>query len=51
LQSLKARGLNLYACAYAARRRNIPVSDLAAFAGLSVVADLVAATDRFLSFN
>jgi hypothetical protein len=51
LQSLKARGLNLYACAFAARRRNIPVSDLAAFAGLTVVSDLVADTDRFLSFN
>ena len=51
LQSLKARGLNLYACAYAARRRNIPVNDLAAFAGLSVVSDLVSGTNRFLSFN
>jgi hypothetical protein len=51
LQSLKARGLNLYACAYAAQRRNIPVNELAAFAGLSVVSDLIAGTDRFLSFN
>lgn len=51
LQSLKARGLNLYACAYAARRRNVPVNDLAAFAGLSVVSDLMSGTDRFLSFN
>jgi hypothetical protein len=44
LQSLKA-------CAYAARRRNVPVNDLAAFAGLSVVSDLMSGTDRFLSFN
>jgi sulfur relay (sulfurtransferase) complex TusBCD TusD component (DsrE family) len=51
LQSLKARGLNLFACAYAARRRNIPVSDLAVFAGLATVSDLMAGTDRFLSFN
>jgi len=51
IQSLKARGLNLYACAYAAQRRNIPVDDLAAFAGLGVVGDLMTATDRFLSFN
>src|ERR1041384_8523389 len=50
LQSLKARGLNLYACAYAARRRSIPLSECAAFAGLSVVCDLMAGTDRFLSF-
>jgi len=51
LQSLKARGLNLYACAYAAQHRNIPTSQLAAFAGLTVVSDLMAGTDRFLSFN
>jgi intracellular sulfur oxidation DsrE/DsrF family protein len=51
LQSLKGQGLNLYACAYAARRRNIPVDELAAFAGLSVVSDLISGADRFLSFN
>ena len=51
LQSLKPRGLILYACAYAARRRNLPLNDLATFAGLSVVSDLMAGTDRFLSFN
>ena len=51
LQTLKARGLKLYACAYGAHRRNIPLSDQAAFAGLTVVSDLVAGTDRFLSFN
>lgn len=51
LQSLKARGLNLYACAYGAQKRNIPASDLAVFSGLTVVSDLIAGTDRFLSFN
>jgi predicted peroxiredoxin len=51
LQDLKAQGLKLYACAYGAQRRNIPLSDQAVFAGLTVVSDLVAATDRFLSFN
>lgn len=51
LQTLKAQGLNLYACAYAARRRNIPVDERAAFAGLGVVSDLLSGTDRFLSFN
>lgn len=51
LQALRARGLRLYACAYGAQRRNIPVSDLAAFAGLTVVSDLIASTDRFVSFN
>ncbi len=51
LQRLKTRGLSLYACAYGALRRNIPVNDRAAFAGLGVVRDLIAATNRFLSFN
>jgi sulfur relay (sulfurtransferase) complex TusBCD TusD component (DsrE family) len=51
LQALKSRGLNLFACAYAAQRRGIPTGDTAAFAGLGVVSDLMAATDRFVSFN
>ena len=51
LQSLKARGLNLFACAYGARRRNLATDERAVFAGLSVVSDLMAGTDRFLSFN
>lgn len=51
LQALKARGLKLYACAYGAQRRNLPVNDLAVFAGLTVVNDLMAGTDRFVSFN
>lgn len=51
LQSLRPRGLKLYACAYGAHRRNVPVNDLAAFAGLTVVSDLIASTDRFVSFN
>jgi predicted peroxiredoxin len=51
IQQLRAVGLKLYACAYGAHRRDIPVDDKAAFAGLTVVSDLVASTDRFISFN
>jgi hypothetical protein len=51
LQALAARGLKLYACAYAAQRRDLPVNNNAIFAGLGVVSDLIAATDRFVSFN
>lgn len=51
LQTLKERGLKLYACAYGAHRRNFPLSDKATFAGLTIVSDLIAGTDRFLSFN
>lgn len=51
LQHLKSRGLKLYACAYGAQRRGVPVNDMAVFAGLTVVSDLIANTDRFVSFN
>src|SRR5262245_4138616 len=51
LQSLRQRGLRLFACAYGAQRREIPTSDLAVFAGLATLGDLIANTDRFLSFN
>jgi len=51
LQDLKAGGVNLFACAYGAQRRNLSLGDLATFAGLSTVSDLIANTDRFVSFN
>ena len=51
LQALRVRGLNLYACAYGAQRRNVPVNDSAVFSGLTVVSDIIGGTDRFLSFN
>lgn len=51
LQALRPRGLKLYACAYGAHQRNLPVDDSAAYAGLTVVSDLVTGTDRFVSFN
>lgn len=51
VQALRPRGLKLYACAYGAHRHGIPVDDRAAFAGLTVVSDLIAGTDRFVSFN
>jgi hypothetical protein len=51
LQSLRLRGLRLFACALGARRRNLPFSDDAIFAGLGTLAEIAARTDRFLSFN
>jgi sulfur relay (sulfurtransferase) complex TusBCD TusD component (DsrE family) len=51
LQALKERGLKLYACAYGTNRRQLPLTNRAAFAGLATVSDLIAATDRFVSFN
>ncbi|MBX3734638.1 MAG: DsrE family protein [Verrucomicrobiae bacterium] len=51
LQALQSEGLKLYACAYGAHRRDLPVTGRATFAGLTVVSDLIAGTDRFVSFN
>ena len=51
LQQLKSNGLNLYACAYGAHKRNLALTDHATFAGLTVVNDIMAGTDRFLCFN
>ena len=51
LQALKERGLKLFACAYGAHRRHLPLSEKATFAGLTVVSDMMAGTERFLCFN
>lgn len=51
LQAVQEQGAKLYACAYGARRRNLAITEQATFAGLTVVSDLIAATDRFVSFN
>lgn len=50
-QALKAKGAQLFACAYSAQRRDIPIDESAAFSGLATVSDLIAGTDRFLSFT
>jgi hypothetical protein len=51
LQQLKSDGANLYACAYGAHKRNLALTAHATFAGLTVVNDIIAGTDRFVSFN
>jgi sulfur relay (sulfurtransferase) complex TusBCD TusD component (DsrE family) len=51
LRRLTAQGLKLFACANAAQRRHVPRSEQAVFAGLASLSDIMAATDRFLSFN
>ena len=51
LQKLKTMGMSLYACAYGAHKRNIALTEHAIFAGLTVVNDIIAGTDRFVSFN
>lgn len=52
LQALKKNPrFHLYACAYGAQRRGLPMDDAAAYAGLTIVADMIANTDRFVAFG
>ncbi len=51
LQTLKARGLKLFGCAYAAQRRQLPLNEAATFVGLPMLSDVMANTQRFVSFN
>ena len=51
MQRLKNDGVVLYGCAFSARTRNLPIDDLATYTGLTIVSDLLASTDRFVSFN
>ena len=51
LQTLKSNGLRLFACAFAAQRRKLPQNENALYGGLTMLNDVMAATDRFISFN
>ena len=51
VQALKAKGAQLFACAYSAQRREIAIDDSAVFSGLATVSDIMGGTDRFLSFT
>lgn len=51
LQKLRPAGLKLYACAYGAQQRGLPVDERAVYVGLTVLSDLFASTDRMVSFN
>ena len=50
IQAIKERGASLFGCAYGAHRRHLAVDDSAAWSGLTVLADVVGSTDRFVSF-
>ena len=50
IQAIKERGASLFGCAYGAGRRNIAIDESAAWSGLTVLADVVGSTDRFVSF-
>jgi sulfur relay (sulfurtransferase) complex TusBCD TusD component (DsrE family) len=51
VQRLAGRGLKLFVCAYGCQKRRLPLSDKATNCGLVVLADIINATDRFVSLN
>ncbi len=44
------RGLKLFACAYSARQRNVPLCEPATWVGLTLLNDLLVECDRVLTF-
>ena len=46
-----AAGLKLFACAESAQRRRLPMTAHATYAGLALLSNLIAATDRFVAFG
>jgi sulfur relay (sulfurtransferase) complex TusBCD TusD component (DsrE family) len=51
VQSLRNRGLHLFACSFGAKKRNLVTDERATWVGLATASDLIASTDRFVSFN
>lgn len=51
MQILRGHGLRLFACAFACQRRKIIPGENALYGGLTMLNDVMAATDRFVSFN
>ncbi len=50
IQGLKVRGASLFGCAYGAGHRKLALDETAAWSGLTVLADVVGSTDKFVSF-
>ena len=48
---LKNSGVRLFACAYGARQRGIPLNDQAIFSGLVTLSDIIKGCDRFIALN
>jgi hypothetical protein len=51
VRALGRRGARVFACAYGAQRRRLPMSDDATYCGLVVLTDLLNGTDRFIALN
>ena len=51
LKILKSHGLRLFACSFAAQRRQLPQTQDVLYGGLTMLNDVMAASDRLVSFN
>lgn len=51
LRELQERGGHIFACAYAARRRDLELRGDIVFAGLGQLSEIIAHTDRFVTFD
>ena len=51
LQHLRAGGLKLLGCAYAARQRKLVMGEEAVYAGRTMLSDLMGSTDKFVGFH
>ncbi len=51
VRKLKEGGARLYSCAYSLQKRNLPMSEGIIPAGLTILNDIIASTDRFVSFT
>lgn len=51
VEELSALGVKLFACADSAQRRRLPMQPGATYVGLAMLSNLIAATDRFISFG
>jgi len=51
LAELQQGGAKLFACAYSLQKRGLAAHPGAVLAGMSMLSDIMASTDRFVSFN
>lgn len=49
--ALRERGAKLFACAYSLQERELEAPRELTLSGLTILSDLIASTDRFVSFN
>ena len=51
LAEIEAAGGKVFVCAYSLQKRKLPLAEGRTYVGLSVLSDIMSATDRFVSFT